>query len=351
MEKRPVTKEYRIDLRLPEEERWSQVIRREASTARNLIHAAARQIPSYDAKQRSYGVAMTQAIKLIHHGYRLSGGHYQGEIAAWAEATGVPPTEVTLMNCLYELNHLAERRAALGSQVPEWLQALISFGCTAGAVRLADGRAVHVRNMDWPLQPIRTATRLFRFTDGDREFVTVGLPGLVGALSGMVPGAYSVTINYAPPTFLPGFAFGPLFLLRQVFETCDTYEDACEALSHTRLSANVLFLVCSAEGTACAIERTREDFARIPMRGGTLAVANHYRSGKLSGQNRGWDPEIIAYSKQRASTLDSGMKRLGPRATLAKAARILDEEPVCNEETHQMMAFDPSRGDLLTWKR
>jgi hypothetical protein len=114
------------------------------------------------------------------------------------------------MNCLYELNHLAERRAALGSQVPEWLQALISFGCTAGAVRLADGRAVHVRNMDWPLQPIRTATRLFRFTDGDREFVTVGLPGLVGALSGMVPGAYSVTINYAPPTFLPGFAFGPL---------------------------------------------------------------------------------------------------------------------------------------------
>ena len=45
------------------------------------------------------------------------------------------------------------------------------------------------------------------------------------------------------------------------------------------------------------------------------------------------------------------MKRLGPRATLAKAARILDKEPVCNEETHQMMAFDPSRGDLLTWKR
>jgi len=100
MEKRPVTKEYRIDLRLPEEERWSQVIRREASAARNLIHAAARQIPSYDAKQRRFGFAMRQAMKLIHHGYRLSGGHYQGEIAAWAEATGVPPAEVTLMNCL-----------------------------------------------------------------------------------------------------------------------------------------------------------------------------------------------------------------------------------------------------------
>jgi hypothetical protein len=42
-----------------------------------------------------------------------------------------------------------------------------------------------------------------------REFVTVGVPGLVGALSGMVPGAYSVTINYALPTFMPGFAFSP----------------------------------------------------------------------------------------------------------------------------------------------
>jgi len=351
MEKRPVAKEYRIDLRLPEEELWSQVIRRETPTARNLMHTAARQLPSYDPTERRFGAAMTQAMKLIHHGYRLSGGHYQGEITAWAEATGVPPAEVTLMNCLYELNHLNERSAALGNQVPEWLRALVSFGCTAGAVRLADGRAVHVRNMDWPLKPIRTATRLFRFFDGDREFVTVGLPGLVGALSGMVPGAYSVTINYAPPTFLPGFAFGPLFLLRHVFETCDTYEDACHALSHTRLSANVLFLVCSAEGTACAIERTRNSFARIPMRGGTLAVANHYRSGALSPQNRGWDPGIIAGSKERASTLDSGLKRLGPRATLATAARILDEEPVCNEETHQMMAFDPARGELLAWRR
>lgn len=61
-------------------------------------------------------------------------------------------------------------------------------------------------------------------------------------LSGMVPGGYSATIDYAPPTFMPGFDFGPLFLLRHVFETCDTYDDACYTLSHTKLSANVLFI-------------------------------------------------------------------------------------------------------------
>ncbi len=107
-----------------------------------------------------------------------------------------------------------------------------------------------------------------------------------------------------------------MFLLRHVFETCDTYEEACAALSHTKLSANVLFMVCSADGKACSIERTRNAFAKVPMRGGTLAVANHYRSGKFVKQNKGWDPEVIEHSKVRADILNDGLKGFGARATL-----------------------------------
>lgn len=346
MKIQPVTKEYVIDLQQPEEERWGEVIRKERTVAKTLAGHAAASVLGYDATEASPPAWLRLALKTFDSAYRFSGGLYQGELESWAEAMGCSAREPTLLNCQYELAQLAER---VGPNLPAWLPRLLRLGCTSGAVALGKGRVVHVRNMDWPLRQMGKATRIFRFVEGGREFVTVGVPGMVGALSGMVPGEYSATINYAPPTSVPGFDFGPLFLLRRVFETCDTYEEACHALSHTRLSANVLFMVCSAKGKARVIERTRKDFATLPMRGGTLSLANHYRSGKFSKENGKWCPEIVGHSDCRACTLKEGLKGLGPRASLEQVAAALDQESVLNAETCQMMAFDPSRGETLVW--
>src|SRR5262249_31060972 len=132
------------------------------------------------------------------------------------------------------------------------------FGCTAG-VRWADGVGmVHVRTLDWPLPAMGEATRLFRFRRGAREFVSVGVPGQVSVLSGMVPGPYSVTINWAPPAAPPSFELGPASLLRNTLEGCDGYEAAVEALRRTPLSTSVFFTVCGTErGQACVIERSQ----------------------------------------------------------------------------------------------
>src|SRR5579871_4664320 len=147
-----------------------------------------------------------------------------------------------MLNCAYELSHL---------RVPKL------FGCTAG-VRWFDGLGmVHVRNLDWPLPTMAAATRLFRFRKGNREFVSVGVPGQVSVLSGMLPGAYSVTINWAPPTSMPTFQFGPAFLLRHTLENCDSYAAAVQTLQRTPLSTSVFYTVCGAErDQACVIERT-----------------------------------------------------------------------------------------------
>jgi hypothetical protein len=344
-----VTKEYVIDLQESEKDRWREVIQKEGKTAKALIRSATRDFLGYDPVKERPTFLIATAMKFIANGYRFSGGHYQDELKVWAEAVGVTPAEVTFLNCQYELSHLSARSDAVRQGTPEWLSRLLRLGCTSGVVRLGTKRVVHVRNMDWAVGHMGKSTRTFRFVDDGREFVTVGVPGMVGALSGMVPGKYSATINYAPPTFMPGFDFGPLFLLRKVFETCDTYEEACHALSHTKLSANVLFMVCSAKGQACIIERTRNAFAKVPMRGGTLTVANNYRSKKFSKENEGWDPDIIKYSKDRADVLNAGLKGFGHGASLEQVACALDADPVINDETCQMMAFDPSRGEVLVW--
>src|SRR5262245_66183269 len=145
----------RINLDLPEPQRWAEVIARDGDAARRLIKEASA------AFERVPELLRWIFARL----YERSGGLYRDEMQSWAEALDVSLGTATMLNCAYELSHL------------RWPKIL---GCTAG-VRWIDGLGmVHVRTLDWPLPTMGTATRLFRFHRGAREFVCVGVPGQVG---------------------------------------------------------------------------------------------------------------------------------------------------------------------------
>src|SRR5438046_9307993 len=159
---------YRIDLNLPEAQRWSEAIAHEVPLAGVLVQEACKEFERVPELARW----------LLSRLYQSSGGLYRGEIAAWADALGVSVGTATMLNCAYELSHL------------RWPKL---FGCTAG-VRWIDGLGmVHVRTLDWPLPSIAAATRLFRFRREGREFIVVGAFGHVVVLSGMLPAPYSLT--------------------------------------------------------------------------------------------------------------------------------------------------------------
>ncbi len=349
---------YDIDLGLPEKQRWAEVIEREADVARALTANAIGQLsPAARRLARAVG-------PLFRVAYRLSGGRYRGEMAAWARALGVSASSATMLNCSYEGSHVGSR---------------MGLGCTAGVRWVRGLGMVHLRNMDWDLPGLGAATRLFRFHAGEHAFVTVGITGLVGVLSGMVPGAYSATINWAPAARMPRFRFGPLFLLREVLETCPTYEEAVAALEHTPLSSPVFFVVCGRrKGEACVIERLPERAVVRAMRGETLVQANHHLAAELAPRNalmadggaetdgeyedecRGewyedgqvWVvPSALEYSRDRAAALQRRLRRAGRAGSLRRAARGLMAEPVRNEATEQQMAFCPTSGELLAWRR
>src|SRR5262245_38470808 len=164
---------YGIDLEAPESLRWAEVISAERAAAARLVAEAALEFERVPELLRWIFARL----------YQMSGGLYCEEIKAWADALGVSTGTVTLLNCAYELSHLRLPRP---------------FGCTTG-VRWIEGLGpVHVRNLDWPLPGLGDATCLFRFHRGQRTFVVVGVPGQVGALAGMLRGAYRVTLNWAP---------------------------------------------------------------------------------------------------------------------------------------------------------
>jgi hypothetical protein len=325
---------YLIDLRNNEAKRWAEVISCEKATAYRLVQEAAAEferVPEF----------IRWLFARLYQGF---GGLYQVEIDTWATALGVSLGTATMLNCAYELSHL---------RLPKL------FGCTAG-VRWIDGLGmVHVRSLDWPLPSIGEATRLFRFRRGPREFVSVGAPGQVGVLSGMLPGAYSVTINWAPPAGRPTFDFGPAFLLRDTLEKCDSYDTAAKTLKETRLSTSVFFTVCGTEkNQACVIERTQSAAVVREMTDSVLVQANHHVAKPFVKNNRGLleaeaDESEPFYneSSERAITLHRLLTDLAGACSLDDLANTLNVAPVLNKDTYQQMVFCPCTGAVKAWRK
>jgi hypothetical protein len=323
--------EYRIDLSLPECDRWSEVLRAEQRAGRRFTGDVAELLTTLPGFVRS---ALVVA-------YKLTGGRYVGEMEAIARRLNLELRDVLAMQCSYELSQGYES----------------IFGCTAGVRTFPRHGPVHVRTLDWPIPSFGDATRVFRFVDGEREFITVGVVGYVGVLSGMLPGAYSLSINYAPTSQLPGFDFGPAFLAREVLENCDTYEDAVSVLRDTPLAAPCFFTVCGAKAEEfCVIERGRNDAAVRGARSSVVAQANHHVSSKMTSRNAPFHAvneeggTIYAFSKDRADTLESHLRALPANASLEDIAGTLDVDPVCNEETYQQMLFAPKTGEWRAWR-
>jgi hypothetical protein len=325
---------YLIDLARSEATRWEEVISHEKPAATRLLQEAGRQFERVPELLRW----------VFARFYQRSGGLYRAEIESWARALGMSPGTVTILNCAYELSHL------------RWPKL---FGCTAG-VRGVDGLGmVHVRSLDWPLAAMGAATRLFRFRRGAREFVSVGVPGHVGVLSGMLPRAYSVTINWAPPVAFPSFDFGPAFLLRDTLETCDTYDAAVRTLTETRLSTSVFFTLCgTAQGQACVIERTQREAVVRRMSEPVLVQANHHVARQFVKNNADilegeTDEDVfsLAGSSRRADTLKRTLDGMPAPCTLDALANALNGPSVLNRDTCQQMVFCPDNGDVKIWRR
>lgn len=324
---------YAIDLADDEARRWAGVIAAEREIAARLAREAA-------AEFESVPELLRWAFARL---YERTGGLYAREIESWAEGLGVSLGTATMLNCAYELSHL------------DWPS---PFGCTAG-VRWIEGLGlVHVRTLDWPLAGMGGATRLFRFRNGTREFISVGVPGQVGVLSGMLPGAYSVTINWAPPAAFPSFDWGPSFLVRHALETCDTYPSAVRLLEETPLSTSVFFTVCGVgRDEGCVIERTPTKSAVRGLSGRALVQANHHVAAAFAANNErireveeGEEEFSLAGSVRRADLLSAALSDVGSPSSLEGVAAAIDVPSVLNRVTCQQMAFCPALGEVRVWR-
>ena len=149
------------------------------------------------------------------------------------------------------------------------------FGCTALADDTAQGPRLR-RTLDWPFPGLGRLVEVRRQSGSAGEFLNVTWPGFIGVLTAVAPGRFAASINQAPMrrrwrsplllwfdyalTALDGLRSSgrlpPEHLLRHVFETCTSFNDARHLLETVPVARPVLFLLIGTRpGERIVIER------------------------------------------------------------------------------------------------
>lgn len=317
--------EYNIDLDLPPDQRWSEVIESERHTILTLCEGYREFIPEEQCWK----------VKLVNIMYRSMFGKYLDEVLFLRDDLREPL--LPIMNISYDLSSHSFVRDGLG--------------CSAGFVQ--GKNPIHIRTLDWDVRGMGKATRIFNFWKGDRMFVTAGVPGFAGVLSGMLPGAYSVCINWLPSSsVIPSpFSISPVFLIRLVLEEADTFEEAVDLLQRHIMASSAGFTVCGAKrGQFCVIERSElEDSTRTS----STTQTNHFIGKELNYLNDNLHHETEGYmslyedSVERRKELTKSLSKF--KGDIGDSIEKLN--CVLKGDTQQKIAFCPGTGEYIVMRR
>lgn len=226
------------------------------------------------------------------------------------------------------------------------------WACTAGCHPRDGSDAMTLyRTLDWPLR-LGGEVVVARHMTPQGPYLNITWPGFVGVLTAVAKGRFAAAINQAPMAYSLGrFGLGvsvdwcvnrvrlwrqhampPTHLLRQVFETCSSYDQAREHLLATPVAAPVFFtLTGTGPGQGCVIERREEDAI---LHEGTNVTANHWLTDRFHGR-----PRPIRSRDRRAKLLE----------LLPAAKQPLDwlQPPILNRLTRLASEMNAATGSLV----
>jgi hypothetical protein len=311
--------EIDLDLSLPPGERW-QGLAAHAEAAGRLLDCYLRdlnQLGSFAPLVEAYADAFVSR-------------EHRAEVGSIARIVGRREIDVLLGSLYYD----AFRQL---------------IGCTAFACDGPDG-PIHARNLDWWTedQMLARLTCVVRAHGGSAigPYQMVSWPGFIGALSGLAPGRFAVTLNAAISNERPSLAAPVVLVLRQALETCRDFGEAMRLLERTPIAADCLLLVTGTRaGEMAVIERTSTRAAvRGPERG-FVAVTNDYRSLDAAGAAMAGNP----LQETACGRFDRAVERLseGLPSNPAACLQILGDPAVRMSITVQQMVMVPRTGELV----
>ena len=224
---------------IPPAQRWAPTLAEDRDAVKALVKAGLE-----EARKKEPDWLIKLATRVAYWGLTDTGDRwYVAEIKALAKLLGESPYDLALIQQQYTWVHL---------------------GCTVTAFwDKSRGEMVHLRSLDWDMRAkIAAATRLVecyaRQGDAQPSYRALGIGGMVGLLTAVKPGAFSVSINYSPWN-KAGYYIDPTIRLREVMDDPGVrdYASARAALSDkTRpVGAPVFYTLCGTQPhELCVIE-------------------------------------------------------------------------------------------------
>ena len=245
------------------------------------------------------------------------------------------------------------------------------MACTTASVfDPATNEMVMLRSLDWPgAEVLAKATRLHEFQDaqGKVQFLSAGLTGMVGVLTGIRPGAYSLALNFAHAKRSIRPAADPTMMIRRLLEdtSVNSFAAARLAISKWNLGAPCFISLCGiAKGEGCVFEFLPGGAHQIREMGDKPYVVqpNHYDGKEDTEATRMMEQADTEARFQATLAQSSGMRRRqvetrynewaakpGGESVEDAALRIWSEVPVRNYETTQFVVMRPSKGEARIW--
>lgn len=312
---KPIT--YQVNLDLPPSERWL-FLKDHRLVIESLITTYLSDFAGDDI--------ITQNLEM----YKLAivPKSYQEEISSIASMTKFSENQVLMANLYYDILKFY-------------------FGCTAFAT-YSGGKMWHARNLDWHSNEdlLRKHTAIFEFVqNGAVLYKTVGWPGYIGALSGIRPGCFSVTLNAVLSNDAPEIAYPISFLLRDVLEEESNFVSARDRLTNTTIASDCLLLLSGVENDEkVVIERTPKRSAHRGQSDDFVVVTNDYKV--LDNSTPGTAQNTLQATScgrfDSAGRLLSSQEKYDEKTCMA----ILKNPDVMMEITMQQMVFHNKTGEI-----
>jgi hypothetical protein len=244
-----------------------------------------------------------------------------------------------------------------------FLNGCYQWGCTALA--RDEDEPWLVRTLDWPFSGLGRHVEIAHMRGAAGAFDNVAWPGFVGALTASAPGRFAASINQAPlwrrtrhPWLRPcDIALNaiatrrlrfipPDHLLRQVFETCCTFDDARRMLETTPVARPVIYtLVGCRRGERCVIERTEQGFETHEQ---DTAIANDWMRTRRPWEARVSSEHMLTRSAEEATTRcrNRRMQLATWQGRIGDGSFAWVTPPVLNAFTRVAVEMCPARGVL-----
>lgn len=305
-----------VDLRRPPAERWAG-LQPYAGDARRLFDQYATDLGGTTQFHDMIGLYRDTCIEADH----------AAELYAVAGMIGVLPEDALIVNLYYDAIKFV-------------------LGCTAFAVD-TDRGPLHARNLDWWTESnMLSGSTLDVHVRGAEAgpFHLVSWPGFTGALSGVAPDRFAISLNAVLSDEPPAFAPPITYVLRSVFETARTFAEAVDRLVATEIASDCLLLVTGIRpGEMVVVERTPTRAAVRRPNDGRLIVANDYLELSASSVGAGTGQELQRTSCGRFERATALLAEHMPRSA-GECFAVLTDPAARMRITVQHMVLSAAQG-------